>query len=57
MLLKFDNYNKIIYIMAPKCSTTTIANMLNMDLHQPYTKEDLNNLNNLEYKKIIILRK
>ena len=49
-----DEINKIIYIMAPKCGTTTIASMLNVNLH---TKQDLSNINNPEYKKIIIIRK
>ena len=53
MLYFTDNCNKIIYIMAPKCGTTSIANMLNVSLHD---KMDLTNLNNPEYKKIIIIR-
>jgi hypothetical protein len=42
--------------MAPKCGTTTIAHMLNVDLHHSYTCEEINNLNNPEYKKLIIIR-
>lgn len=49
-----DELQKIIYIMAPKCGTTTIAKMLNINIHTPY---DLTNINNLEYKIIIIIRK
>ena len=30
MLFYIDYDNKIIYIMAPKCETSTIANMLNV---------------------------
>jgi hypothetical protein len=40
--------------MAPKCGSTTIANMLDVSLH---TKPDLSFINNPEYKKIIIIRK
>jgi len=40
--------------MPPKCGTTTIAKMLNVDLHSIY---DLSNINNTEYKKVIIIRK
>ena len=57
MLLYIDFINKIIYIMAPKCGTTTIAKMLNIDLHTEYSDVELENLMNPEYKKIIILRK
>ena len=46
--------NKIYYIMAPKCGTTTISNMLNINLH---SKCDLSNINNPQYKKVIIIRK
>ncbi len=41
--------------MAPKCGSTTIASMLNVSLHKKY--DDLSNINNPEYKKIIIIRK
>jgi hypothetical protein len=54
MLFFIDEINKIFYIMAPKCGTTTIARMLNINLHKEY---DLSNINNPEYKKIIIIRK
>jgi len=57
MLIFIDNQNKIIYIMSPKCGTTTIANMLSVDINYKYPKEELDNLNNPEYKKIIIVRK
>jgi hypothetical protein len=57
MLLYIDFINKIIYIMAPKCGSTTIAKMLNIDLHTKYSDVELENLMNPEYKKIIILRK
>ena len=57
MLIFIDKGNKIIYIMSPKCGTTTIANMLNVDINYKYPKEELDNLNNPEYKKIIIIRK
>lgn len=57
MLIFIDNSNKIIYIMAPKCGTTTIANMLNVSVNHKYSNEELDNLNNPEYKKIIIIRK
>jgi hypothetical protein len=43
--------------MPVKCGTTTIANILSVDLQHCYTREELNNLNNPEYKKIIIIRK
>jgi hypothetical protein len=43
--------------MAPKCGTTTIAGMLNVHLHIEYSVSELDNLNNPEYKKIIIIRK
>ena len=56
MILYIDNNKKIIYIMAPKCGTTTIAHMLHVDLHHKYSTEEINNLNNPEYKKIIIIR-
>ena len=56
MIFYIDFINKIIYIMAPKCGTTTISNILNVDLHKEYSEVDLNNLNNPEYKKIIIIR-
>jgi len=49
-----DGSKKIYYIMAPKCGTTTIAKMLKVDFHM---KHDLSNLNNPEYKKVIIIRK
>ena len=54
MICFIDEINKIYYIMAPKCGTTTIAHMLNVDLHTEY---DLSNINNPEYKIIIIIRK
>jgi len=54
MIYFIDEINKIFYIMAPKCGSTTIAHMLNVDLHKKY---DLSNINNPEYKKIIIIRK
>jgi hypothetical protein len=57
MLIFIDTPNKIIYIMSPKCGTTTIANMLNINILHKYSKEELDNLNNPEYKKIIIIRK
>lgn len=57
MLIFIDKENKIFYIMSPKCGTTTIANMLNVDINYKYPKEELDNLNNPEYKKIIIVRK
>lgn len=57
MLIYFDHRNKIIYIMAPKCGTTTIAKMLNVNLHIKYDEKDMKKLNNSEYKKIIIIRK
>jgi hypothetical protein len=40
--------------MAPKCGSTTIANMLDISLE---TKQNLSFINNPEYKKIIIIRK
>lgn len=54
MLFFIDEINKIFYIMSPKCGTTTIASMLNVNIHTPY---NLLNINNPEYKKIIIIRK
>lgn len=57
MLIFIDNLNKIIYIMSPKCGTTTIANMLSVDINHKYNDKELENLNNPEYKKIIIIRK
>ena len=57
MLIFIDKENKIFYIMSPKCGTTTIANMLSVDINYKYPKEELDNLNNPEYKKIIIVRK
>jgi hypothetical protein len=54
MLVFLDETNKIYYIMAPKCGNTTIAKMLNVNLH---SQHDLSNINNPEYKKIIIIRK
>jgi len=54
MIVFLDSNNKIYYIMAPKCGTTTIAKMLNVPL---YTSYDLSNINNPEYKKVIIIRK
>jgi len=59
MLLFLDSENKIIYIMAPKCGTNTIANMLNVSTLDNYLDIILDNnlFNNPEYKKIIIVRK
>jgi len=54
MIVFLDETNKVFYIMPPKCGTTTIAKMLNVDLHSIY---DLSNINNTEYKKVIIIRK
>lgn len=54
MLFYVDYENKIIYIMAPKCGTTSIANMLNVHILHYYNRD---NINNPEYKKIIIIRK
>lgn len=54
MRVFLDEPTKIYYIMAPKCGTTTIVNMLNIKLH---SKCDLSNINNPDYKKIIIIRK
>ena len=42
--------------MSPKCGTTTIANFLGVCQHHKYNEEEINNLNNPEYKKIIIIR-
>jgi hypothetical protein len=39
--------------MSPKCGSTTIANMLNVDLQIKYT---INHLDDSEYTKIIIIR-
>ena len=49
-----DNIKKIIYIMSPKCGSQSIAHMLNVNLD---TKYKLTNINNPEYKKIIIIKK
>ena len=58
MILFIDYNNKIVYIMSCKCGTTTIANMLNIDINTEYDNDTINNtLNNPEYKKIIIIRK
>jgi hypothetical protein len=54
MLCFLDEINKIFYIMAPKCGNTTIAHMLNVGLQKEC---DFSNINNPEYKKIIIIRK
>ena len=54
MLVFLDEIHKIYYIMAPKCGTTTITTMLNIDLH---SECDLSNINNPDYKKVIIIRK
>lgn len=53
MLCFLDEIKKIYYIMAPKCGNTTIAHMLNVNMHENC---DLSNINNPEYKKIIIIR-
>ena len=55
MILFIDNDNKKIYIVAPKCGNTTIARMLNVNLHYNY-KNELDKLNNPEYTKIIVVR-
>ena len=39
MILFIDNDNKKIYIVAPKCGNTTIARMLNVNLHYNYKNE------------------
>lgn len=57
MLIYFHNINKVIYIMAPKCGTTTIANLVKANFFTSYNKQAMSNLNNPEYKKIIIIRK
>lgn len=54
MLIFLDNNNKTYYIMAPKCGTTTIAKILNTELNAMC---NLSNINNPEYKKVIIVRK
>ena len=54
MKVFLDGSKKIYYIMAPKCGTTTIAKMLNDEL---CSNHDLSNINNPEYKKVIIIRK
>lgn len=46
--------NKTYYIMAPKCGTTTISKWLNIEQN---SNCDLSNINNPEYKKVIIIRK
>ena len=53
MLLFIDENNKICYIMAPKCGSTSIANYLNTNLHNNYENDQLKND---EYVKIIIIR-
>jgi len=54
MIVFLDRSNKIYYIMVPKCGTTTIATMLNVPI---VSSGDLSNINNPEYKKVIIIRK
>jgi hypothetical protein len=54
MIVFLDSNNKIYYVMAPKCGTNTISKMLNVDLDASC---DLSNINNPEYKKVIIIRK
>ncbi len=57
MLYFIDINTKTIYIMAPKCGTTSIANMLNTNILNENTNQIMQNLNNPEYKKIIIIRR
>lgn len=54
MFLFVDYSNNVIYILAPKCGTTTIANKLNISLHKEY---DIQCLKSDDFKKIIIYRK
>lgn len=54
MRIFLDETTKKYYIMAPKCGTTTIAYMLNVKLHSTC---DLSNINNPDYKKIIIIKR
>jgi len=55
MLYFVDSNEKKIYIMAPKCGTTTIANMLKKNiLEENIIKQ---HLNDSEYIKIIIIRR
>ena len=57
MLVFCDDHNKIIYIMAPKCGTTTVSHSLNVGLsNQSHKVSCFANLNNPQYKKIIIIR-
>jgi hypothetical protein len=54
MIIYIDNEEKICYIMAPKCGSNTISQMLNTNLHSVYSEWYLKND---DYTKIIIIRK
>jgi hypothetical protein len=58
MIIFIDYKNFIIYILAPKCGSQSIASYLNLDLHMCYCiDEQIKCLKSNDFKKIIIYRK
>ena len=55
MILYIDYNKKNVYIMAPKCGSTSVAHYLNIDVNHEYMVKD--ELINDDFKKYIILRK
>lgn len=55
MILYIDYTKKNVYVMAPKCGSTSVAHYLNVDLHHEYTIND--ELINDDFKKYIIVKK
>jgi hypothetical protein len=57
MVLYIDDISKIIYIVPPKCGSTTINNMLKNNVYNDIYSSPIDKLHNPKYKKIIIIRK
>ncbi len=58
MIIFIDDINKIVYIMAPKCGSTSIAKHLNVNNIFTYEDEkQIHVLKSNDYLKIIIYRK
>ena len=56
MLYFVDKLKKIVYIMAPKCGTQTIAKYLDVSIHQDEEYNLTTELIDDEYRKYIIIR-
>lgn len=57
MKLFIDYNNNDVFIMAPKCGTTTIANYLNISMHIKYDQSEINRvLSDSNYRKLILYK-